>query len=735
MLSSLKDTRYLNCLSRGKGFALINLEVFVKTISVSLRRWCATSLCLLLSAPPLMQGQPTAMNLQIHADQFTARIPANFYGLMTEEINYAYEGGLYGELVRNRNFKEAVPERRNPQNPNQPTPGKEPKDLVHWALVQDRGGTGSMELDTATPLNSAVPASLKLTVAQASGAGSVGIANDGFWGIPVKPSTQYKAMFYAKAAAGFTGPVNLSIVSNDGATVAATGQVAKVGQTWQKYELTLTTGATAKASAENKLVLSTNKPGTLWFGFVSLFPPTYKNRANGNRADLMQLMANMQPKFLRFPGGNYLEGNQVATRFDWKKTLGPIEERPGHMNDGWGYWTSDGMGLLEYLGWCEDLGMEPVLAVYAGYSMRQVRFKPGPDLDPFIQEALEEIEYVTGDVKTTWGARRAKDGHPAPFKLQFVEVGNEDNFDNEKGSYDGRFTAFFDAIKKKYPDLKVIATTEVSTRTPDIIDEHFYRSEEEMALHAYDYDLRSRGGRGGTVPKVFVGEWATRVGSPTPNLHGALGDAAWLVGLERNADLVLMNCYAPLFVNVNPGGMQWQTDLIGYNTLSSYGSPAYWVQQVFSSHHGDLVLPMTASNIPNAEWQQPAPGRGGRGPAAAPAAPVPPGPTQVPLIPMPKSLPLLFSNATRDSNTGTIYVKIVNRSGNAAPVHIALSGLTSVNPSGKIVTIASGSPEDTNSIKEPNKIVPVTADVTGLSTDFTRTFPPYSITVLELSGK
>jgi len=716
----------------------------MKTTPVSVQRLCATSLCLLLSAPRLLQAQSaTGMNLRIRADQITGRVGPNFYGLMTEEINYAYEGGIYGELVRNRNFKETVPERRSPQNPTQPTPGKQAKDLVHWSLVQDGGGAGSMELDTDAPLNGAVPATLKLTISQAAGAQKVGIANDGFWGIPVKPGSQYKAMFYAKAATGFTGGVTMSIMSNDGSTVAASGQVPKIGQTWQKYELTLNTGANAKASAENKLVLSTNRPGTLWFGFVSLFPPTYKNRPNGNRQDIMQLMANMHPKFLRFPGGNYLEGNTVETRFDWKKTLGPIEERPGHFDDAWGYWSSDGFGLLEYLGWCEDLGMEPVLAVYAGYSMRQVRFKPGPELDPYVKEAIEEIEYLTGDVNTTWGARRAKDGHPAPFKLQYVEIGNEDNFDNVKGSYDGRFTAFYDAIRGKYPDLKIIATTEVGTRVPDVIDEHFYRSEEDMALHAYDYDTRSRGGRGGSAPKVFVGEWATRVGSPTPNMHGALGDAAWLVGLERNADLIVMNCYAPLFVNVNPGGMQWQTDLIGYNTISSYGSPAYWVQQMFSTHHGDLVLPITVANIPTAEWQQPAAGRRGGGPnagavdggrggaVAAPAA----GPIQVPLTPMPRQLPLMFVNATRDSANGTIYVKIVNRSGNAQPVHIAISGLTSVESAGKATTLAAASPEDTNTITEPNKIVPVTADLTGLGSDFNRTVPPYSITILELNGK
>ena len=430
----------------------------MKTISVTLRRCCATTLCLLLSAPPLLHSQPAnGMNLQIRADEFTARIPAGFYGLMTEEINYAYEGGLYGELVRNRNFKESVPERRNPQNPNQPTPGKEPKDLVHWALVQEKGGAGSMELDTTAPLNNAVPASLKLTISQASGAGTVGVANDGFWGIPVKPSTQYKAMFYAKAAAGLAGPVSVSIVSNDGATVAATGQVAKIGQDWQKYELTLTTPATAKPSAENRLVLSTNKPGTLWFGFVSLFPPTYKNRANGNRGDLMQLMANMHPKFLRFPGGNYLEGNQVATRFDWKKTIGPIEERPGHMNDGWGYWTSDGMGLLSISdgartsAWNPCSRSTPAIRC-ARFDLSQVR-----NWTPIYRKRWRKSSTSTGDVKRSGARRRVKDGHPTPSNCNMWKSATR-TISIVKGSYDGRFTAFYDAIKAKYPDLQLIAT-------------------------------------------------------------------------------------------------------------------------------------------------------------------------------------------------------------------------------------------------------------------------------------
>jgi alpha-N-arabinofuranosidase len=250
------------------------------------------------------------------------------------------------------------------------------------------------------------------------------------------------------------------------------------------------------------------------------------------------------------------------------------------------------MGLLEFLNWCEDLHMEPVLGVYAGYSMRQVRVAFGPDLEPYVKDALDEIEYVSGSISTTWGARRAKDGHPAPLNLQYIEVGNEDNFDRQAGSYDGRFAQFYDAIKAKYPILQVIATMPVKGRTPDVMDEHYYRrSEDEMAALAHDYDSRPR-----TGPKVFVGDWATRVGDPTPNMSAALGDAAWMTGMERNSDLVIMSCYAPLFVNVNPGGMQWRTDLIGYDTLSSYGSPAYYAQKMFSLNHGDLVLPVTAQN-------------------------------------------------------------------------------------------------------------------------------------------
>ncbi len=660
-----------------------------------------------LSGVSFSQTAADAPILKIDAGNPGTKVSPMLYGLMTEEINFSYDGGLYGELVRNRSLKEDA---------------KEP---AHWSLVQEGGGAGSISLDPTQPLNDSIATSLKLTITEAAGNQRVGVANEGFWGIPVRPNTRYRASFYAKAGADFKGPIAVALVSNEGGAIHASARVAALSGAWKKYEVALTTSAQAPTSAKNHLVLSCGSKGTVWFSMASLFPPTVNNRGNGNRKDIMQILADMKPAFLRFPGGNYLEGNTIETRFDWKKTIGDIAQRPGHMNDAWRYWSSDGMGLLEFLLWCEDLHMQPVLGVYAGYSLRQVRVKSGPDLDPYVKEALEEIEYVIGDSSTTWGARRAKDGHPAPFKLDYVEVGNEDQFDREQGSYAGRFAQFYDAIKAKYPQIKVISSTAAGSRVPDIIDEHYYRrSEDEMASHAHDYDNRPR-----TGPKVFVGEWATRVGDPTPTMSAALGDAAWMTGMERNTDLVIMSAYAPLFVNVNPGGMQWRTDLIGYDALTSYGSPGYYAQKMFSNYHGDVVLPVTAQNIPTRTWQPPAGGRRGgpNAPAAQPATP--------PAPPPPQEVPTLFWSATRDTKAGTIYLKIVNRAATAQPVRIEMSGLASVDSKGQAVTMSASSPEDTNSITEPTKIVPVTASADGFGTSFSRTFPPYSITVLQMKAK
>jgi alpha-N-arabinofuranosidase len=234
-------------------------------------------------------------------------------------------------------------------------------------------------------------------------------------------------------------------------------------------------------------------------------PPTYHNTSNGNRTDLMERMAGLHPTFLRLPGGNYLEGDRLEDWYNWKSTIGPLVDRPGHQAP-WTYWSTDGLGLLEFLEWCEDLKIEPVLAVYAGYALKGDHIAPGKDLEPFVQSALDEVEYVTGDASTKWGAERAKDGHPAPFPLHYIEIGNEDWFD-KSGSYDARFAQFALALRKKYPQYKLIATTTVKEPAgaePDVQDDHYYKPPAEMMDFVHHYDDAPR-----TGTKIFVGEWAS----------------------------------------------------------------------------------------------------------------------------------------------------------------------------------------------------------------------------------
>ncbi|HEY3863780.1 MAG TPA: alpha-L-arabinofuranosidase C-terminal domain-containing protein [Verrucomicrobiae bacterium] len=657
---------------------------FISHVSVS------AGLALVCAGTNFLHAQPApAPVLRIDAGKVTAMASPALFGLMTEEINYSYEGGLYGELIRNRSFKSSA---------------TEPK---FWTAA----GGAAITLDTGTPLNGALNLSLKVDASQASPAAPAGVANAGYWGIPARPRTKYRASFYARAAEGFHGPITAAILGPDGKTALAKAGISGLTTEWKKYEVTLKT-KNAQPSKDNTFAITTTVPGTIWLQQVSLFPPTFHDRPNGNRPDIMELLGGLNPKFLRFPGGNYLEGNTIETRFNWKNAIGDPARRPGHRDDGWGYWSTDGLGLLEFLDWCEDLKMQPVLAIYAGYSMRQQHVEPGPDLQPYVQDGLDEIEYVTGDASTTWGARRAKDGHPAPFPLRYVEIGNEDFFDRSR-SYDGRFAQFYDAIKAKYPSLQIIATDRIHSRAPDLQDEHYYRSQEQMESHAHDYDKYSRTNH----TKIFCGEWATRVGSPTPNMAGALGDAAWMTGMERNSDLVVMSCYAPLFVNVSPGAMQWKTDLIGYDALNSYGSPAYYAQKMFSTHHGDEILDTSSENIPAFHWQPPANRRRNGADSQPPPA---------------EDVPALFFDATRDSHNGLIYLKIVNSRGEAQPVRIALSGVSKIAAKGKSTTLKAASPDDTNSINDPKKIIPVTETIEGLAADFTRTFPAYSITVLEI---
>jgi alpha-N-arabinofuranosidase len=605
-------------------------------------------------------------SLAIQVDHPTTKVSPTLYGLMTEEINFSYDGGLYAELVRDR------------------TIGTDWQALAHWTLVARGNSVADVSVDQATGPSAALLHSLKVSVTSATEAAPAGVQNDGFWGIPVRPRTSYSGSFYAKTDSVGV-PISVKLVNDGtGATVASATVIGLSGE-WKQYTFTLKT-AQVPVTANNHLILTIPRPATVWFDLVSLFPPTYHDRVNGNRIDLMEKLAAMDPKFLRLPGGNYLEGDHISERFQWKKTIGPLVDRPTHPSP-WHYRSSDGMGLLEFLEWCEDLKIEPVLAVYAGYSMMQEHVDPGPALEPYVQDALDEIEYAAGDTGTKWGAERAKNGHAAPFPLHYVEIGNEDWFDRS-GSYDGRYAQYYKAIKQRYPDLQLIATAPIKSMRPDVLDEHFYMAAEQSFADANHYDKVDRQG-----PKIFVGEWATREGEPTPNLQAALGDAAWMTGLERNSDIVIMASYAPLFVNVNPGGMQWATDLIGYDALSSYGSPSYWAQVLFANHLGTEAV---ASTLANAG-------------------------------------PRVYTSVTRDEKRRKLFVKVVNARSDAMPLSIAIEGAPGVGPEVTLISLSGKSPNATNSIANPEAVVPVESHIHTAGAKFEHSFAPYSINVLELS--
>jgi alpha-L-arabinofuranosidase len=619
-----------------------------------------------LAASALFAQGPT--RLKIDLNRAKSPVSSTLYGLMTEEINYSYDGGLYAELVRNRTFR------------------SDWSGILNWFLIEKGSSAAKISVDSKEGPSKAIPNSARLEVTRADANSPAGLLNEGYWGIAVRPNSRYTGSFFAKAGSEGSLPVKVALVADVSGQVLANASVPVAGTAWKEYKFEMHSGNVA-ASSENHLEITVDKPATLWLQLVSVFPPTYKGRPNGNRIDIMEKLAAMHPAFLRFPGGNYLEGGRIETRFDWKKMIGPLVDRPTHPTT-WNYHSSDGMGLLEFLTWCEDLGMEPVLGVYAGYSLGGQVVKPGPDLDIYVQDALDEIEYVTGGTESKWGAARARDGHPAPFKLRYVEIGNEDNFDRAK-TYDGRFAQFFTAIKTKYPGIQVIATIPVKGTTPDVVDDHYYKREQDMFELTKFYDKADRKG-----PKIFVGEWATREGTPTPNLGAALGDAAFLTGLERNSDLVVMSAYAPLFVNVNPGGMQWSTDLIGYDALNSYGSPAYYAQVMFASCLGEQTMESDLSAAGNKVFYS--------------------------------------ITATKGSKA---CLKLVNASSTPQPLTITLSGLGAGTRAAQLNTLKANTIWATNTITNPNRVVPERSKLTVQSERLEHLQPPYSVQVIEIPWK
>ena len=640
----------------------------------------------------IQSGAQPLLTLQV--DKAERTVSPTLYGLMTEEINYSYEGGLYSQLLRDIAMQEMTggqQGRRQQGGGRQGGPAPKPR---YWILNDSTAGT--LRFNTTGGISFVQKRSLSIELTKPAT-----LENPGFWGIAVRPSTTYYGEAYFKG----NGRVTVGLRSVNGSTIYATQDLTLRSADWQSYSFNMQTAADEIVTKDAVFFIQFQDAGNYSLAYPTLFPKAkkaYTVKSDWYRTDIMDLLREMHPTFLRFPGGNYLEGNTFKERFDWKRTIGPLTTRPGHRSP-WGYWSTDGMGLLEFLCWAEECGAEPILGVFAGYVLNG-DYVEGDALEPFIKDALDEIEYTIGGPDTRWGARRVRDGHPEPFKLTYVEIGNEDFFDRS-GSYSHRFMQFYDAIKAKYPQLQIISTQDEralrgNAENPaavkvDVIDEHYYRNAEAMYRAAQQYDSYDRNG-----PKIFCGEWATREGSPTTNMNAALGDAAWMTCMERNSDILVAHCYAPLFVNVNQGGMQWESDLIGYDALTSFGSPSYYAQCMFAQNLGNKVVPMLADGVPTVAM--------GRG----------------------DPVPQLYYNTTIDSRTGQLYLKVVNIGATAQQVTVAVEG---AKPKGKaeVITLKAARPEDTNSIDNPNNITPQKSTL-KVSGNFRLPLAPYSITVVKM---
>jgi alpha-L-arabinofuranosidase len=501
-----------------------------------------------------------AATITVDVDKPGVKVSPLLYGIFFEEINRAGDGGIYAEMLQNRSLEDAtVP--------------------LGWTVVN---GAGKMTLDKSQPLNANNPTSLRLD-------GQVSVANNGFKGAPyqyevdpakwmpafekgakempngvaVQQGKEYQLSLYARGQ----GPVTVSLEKQDGKALASQ-EVGGIGAEWRKFDVVLTPVATEPNA---RLVVSS--AGTVWLDMVSLMP---KGRIF--RADLLKMLADMKPAFLRFPGGCWVEGDEMRFAYRWKKTLGDVAGRPGLWNR-WGYYSTDGLGMHEYLLLCEALKAEPLFVINCGMSHKEV--VPMDKMDEYVRDALDAIEYCNGSVESKWGALRAKAGHPAPFNLKYMEIGNE----NGGPAYQERYPLFHDAIKKQYPDMHLILDYGPSkTRPSEIVDEHYYNSPEFFMRQADRYDRYDRAGF-----KVYIGEYAVTQGSGRGNLRGAVGEAAFMTGMERNSDVVIMGSYAPLFEHV--GWKRWNPNAILFDAARSYATPSWHVQTLFGSNRADVVLP------------------------------------------------------------------------------------------------------------------------------------------------
>ena len=631
--------------------------------------------------------------MKVNVSKPGAPVQSTMYGIFFEDINFAADGGLYAEMIKNRSFE-------FPQN------------FMGWRTF------GNVTLKDDGPFDKN-PHYVRLGYSGHSDK-FTGIENEGFFGIAVKAGEKYRFSVWARCPEGGNSTIQVQVVDNAsmGERQEQCGTTINIsGKEWKKY-----TGEFEAKKTRQKLALriflrkGEDKKFTVTdLEHVSLFPvDTWKGRENGMRKDLAQALADLKPGVFRFPGGCIVEGTDLKTRYQWKNTVGPVENRPLNENR-WhytfdyrfypDYYQSYGLGFFEFFQLCEDFGCEALPVLSCGLACQfQNAVDKGKetvaleDLDPYIQDALDLIEFANGGTDTKWGKVRADMGHPAPFNLKFMGIGNEQWDYKDNPVFTERLKKFLDVLKKKHPEIKYIGTTgpdsegwkfdllqpKMKELKVDLYDEHFYRNEDwfldKVNRHRYDnYDRKG--------PKIFAGEYACHgKGKKWNHFNAALMEAAFMTGYERNCDIVHMATYAPLFAHVE--GWQWRPDAIWYDNLNSFKTCSYYVQQLYSLYKGTNVLPMTMDGKPVAGDED----QNG-----------------------------LSASAVIDKKEKAVYIKVANVSDQTQQIMVELKGLKAASKNVKVISLSSDDPVAENSIKNPEKIKPqegmITLDGTTLNAD------------------
>lgn len=646
--------------------------------------------CLCLAAPTAAFAQSV---ISVRADRPGAAIAPTLFGLFFEDINFGADGGLYPERVKNRSFEFADP-------------------LMGWKQLKGEGAKGELYVIDGSSAGGRRANAHYVRVKAAAGNKGIGLRNEGFRGIGVREGEAYTFSVRARAVGG--GPLTLRVELEDaGGRSLGAARVGGLSKVWKKHSATIRAAAT-----EPKALLSVTVEGegAADLDVISLYPKdTWQGRENGLRPDLVRLLKEMRPGFLRFPGGCIVEGSHLERRYQWKTTIGEPEDRRLLVNR-WNYefrhkpapdyYQSFGLGFYEYFLLSEDIGAEPLPVLNCGMACQfnSGELAPLEDLGHYIQDALDLIDFANAPASHPWGRRRAAMGHPKPFNLKMLGVGNE----QWGPQYVERYKLFAAAIKKKHPAVKLITSagpspdgerfdylwSEMRRLGADIVDEHYYMSPAWFLSNAGRYDDYPRDG-----PKVFAGEYAAQshgVAKPENrnNWETALAEAAFMTGLERNADVVVMSSYAPLLAHAD--AWQWTPDMIWFDNLRSYGTPNYYVQKLFGTNRGTHVLPVLLDGSPKNN-------RAG-----------------------------LYASASLDAKAGEVVVKVVNANGDARRTSVKLEGAEVAPRAGRAIFIAGRDLKDENSFDHPTKVAPAERPLEDISGEFIVNFAPHSVTVLRI---